>query len=239
MKILRRALFFCLFLNVYHFAFAQQVPEFGQFTTEEIAMKECSFDKTAEAVILLDKAISNYDDQYNLITGRRIRLKILKEKGISRGNIKIFYTHRNDFENIGRIKGIVGSKDENGNLEFTKLELKSIFKRKVNENYSELTFAMPNVKVGSIIEYEYESIMDSYSGLQDWYFQSDIPTVLSSYNLYIAPTLEFTYIVRKSEFMPATVQPEPSEGRVYFEMKNIPGLRDESYSTSYRDFYKG
>ncbi|MGZ5191471.1 MAG: transglutaminase-like domain-containing protein, partial [Flavisolibacter sp.] len=44
------------------------------------------------------------------------------------------------------------------------------------------------------------------------------------------------YFVRKSEFMPATIQPDNSEGRVYFEMKNIPGLRDESYSTSYRDF---
>lgn len=236
MKFLLHAFFFLLFLGLFYSPFAQDSPDFGWFTPEEIALKECSFDKGAEAVILLDKAISNYNDSYNLITLRRTRLKILKEKGISRGDIKIYFRHKDDFESIGRIKGIVGSYDENGKFEYTKLESKSVFRRKINDYYSEVTFAMPNIKVGSILEYEYESLMDHYGGLEDWYFQSEIPTVLSSYNLHIAPTLEFTYFVRKSDFMPATIKNETGEGRIYFEMKNIPGLRDESYSTSYRDF---
>jgi hypothetical protein len=236
MKLLQRTIFSLLFFIASYFSSAQEITEFGQFSFNEIDMKECSFDKGAEAVILFDKATSNYNDQYNLITERRIRFKILKEKAISRGNISIYFTSKNDFETIARIRGIVGSYDENGNFISTKLEQKSIFKRKINENYSEVTFAMPNVKVGSIVEYEYESRMDHYGGLEDWYFQSDIPTIVSSYNLFIVPTAEFTYSVRKSDFMQATVKPDPKEGSVYFEMKNIPGLRDESYSTSYRDF---
>ena len=168
MKSIQRFICFLLFFGLYHSPFAQEVAEFGQFTAAEIAMKECSFDKDAEAVILFDRATSNYNDQNNLVTTRNIRLKVLKEKGISRGNISIHFNSKNDFEFIIRIKGIVGSYDENGNFVYTKLEKKSIYRRKINENISEVTFAMPNVKVGSIIEYEYVSRMEHYGGLDDW-----------------------------------------------------------------------
>jgi hypothetical protein len=39
-------------------------PEFGKFTAEEISLKQCAFDPEAEAVILLDKAVVNHDDEY-------------------------------------------------------------------------------------------------------------------------------------------------------------------------------
>ena len=236
MNFIHRIAFVSIFLLSAPCSFAQEPAELGNFTSDEIALKECSFDKGAEAVVLFDKATSNYNDEYNLITDRRIRFKILKEKGIARGNIQILVQSKNDFETVSRIRAVIGSPDGTGNLVYSKLEQKSIFKRRINDHYSEVTFAMPNVKVGSIIEYEYESRMNHYGGLQDWYFQSDIPVMLSAYRLYIVPTAEFRYIVRKSHFMHVTIEPDPKNGRVYFEMKNIPGLRDESYSTSYRDF---
>jgi hypothetical protein len=99
-----------------------------------------------------------------------------------------------------------------------------------------MVFAMPNVKVGSIIEYKYQSVMQHYGGLRDWYFQEEIPVVLSSYHLYILPNTVFNYVVKKSSFMEMTVVPNRDNGSVLYEMKNIPGLRDEAYSTSYRDY---
>ena len=62
-------------------------PRFGEFNAEEIAVKQCAFDPEAEAIILLDKAVANYDDDYHLLIERRIRIKILSDKGIDRANI--------------------------------------------------------------------------------------------------------------------------------------------------------
>jgi len=213
-----------------------KVPDFGQFLAEDFTLKECSFDKTADAVVIFDQATANYNDQYNLVTERRIRFKILKEKGIERGNIRITYYSKDKFETIANLEAVIATPDESGKLMWNNLERKSIYTRRLNNYYSEITFAMPNVKVGSLIEYRYTSVMDSYNGLDKWYFQKDIPVMLSSFNLYILPNVEFGYLVNKSAFMPVSIIPNNKEGRIVFEMKNIPGLRDEAYSTSYRDY---
>ena len=225
-----------VFLSAITTVFAQTtVSDFGQFTPAEFAIKECSFDKTADAVILLDKAIANYNDDYNLITDRRIRLKILKEKGIEQGNIHIGFYSGDKLEFIRRVNAVIATPDANGNVTWNKLEQKSVYTRKVNEIYSEEVFAMPNVKVGSIIEYEYELVRERYY-LKDWYFQDEMPVVLSSYQVYIPPNAEFNYVVKKNSFMDINIVPLRDAGAVIYEMKNIPGLRDEAYSTSYRDY---
>jgi hypothetical protein len=218
-------------------AFCQtSISEFGQFSGAEFDMKECSFDKTADAVVLFDQATSTYNDEYNLITDRRIRFKILKEKGIERGDIHVRFYNKDRFEFIGRVDATIATPDASGKITWNNLEQKSIYTRKLNEIYSEMVFAMPNVKVGSIIEYKYQSVMQHYGGLRDWYFQEEIPVVLSSYHLYILPNTVFNYVVKKSSFMEMTVVPNRDNGSVLYEMKNIPGLRDEAYITSYRDY---
>ena len=104
-------------------AFAQtNVSDFGQFTPAEFEIKECSFDKTADAVILLDKAIANYNDDYNLVTDTRIRLKILKEKGIERGDIHIGFYSGDKLEFIRRVNAVIATPDANGNVTWNKLE---------------------------------------------------------------------------------------------------------------------
>ncbi|MFL5772691.1 MAG: DUF3857 domain-containing protein [Flavisolibacter sp.] len=234
MKIIYPVFSLLLFLMIPVFTKAQSDDHPG-FTAEEFAMKECSFDKSAEAVILSDRAVSNYNDNYNLVTTRKVRFKILKEKGIDRGNITIRFYSKDGFELITRVHATIATPGENGPV-WNKLEQRSIYTKKINELYSDITFAMPNVKVGSIIEYEYESTMEHYGGLQDWYFQSDIPVVSSSYQLYVVPNAEFRYFVRKNHSWPCNVKTDESAGWVSFEMNNLPGLRDESYSTSYRDY---
>src|SRR6187455_678307 len=96
-------------------SFSQMVfPEFGKFTTEEISLKQCSFDPEAEAIILLDKAVVNYDDDYHMITERRVRIKILNEKGLDRANIIIPFYHKDDFEYIGKVVAYTFNYDASG-----------------------------------------------------------------------------------------------------------------------------
>src|SRR5436190_24021395 len=81
--------------------FAQsELPEYGKLTGSDISLKECSFDPEAEAIILLDEAMTDYDDAYLMITKRRVRIKILNDKGISRANVTIPFYSGDDFEFI-------------------------------------------------------------------------------------------------------------------------------------------
>lgn len=212
------------------------VPDFGVFTAEEIAMKQCEFDKSADAVVLFDKASASYNDEYNLVTERRIRIKILKEGGVSRGDIHIPYYADEDFEFLYEIEAVVMNKNAQGGQTIDKLQNKSIYKKKLNKYYSEMSFALPNVHVGSIIEYKYRSHMKHFGGLREWVFQSEIPVALSSYNLTIIPNAEFAYTVYKSKFMIADVKPNKSNGSILFEMKNIPGLKEEAFMRARRDY---
>ncbi|WP_018616173.1 DUF3857 domain-containing protein [Segetibacter koreensis] len=230
-------LFFSVFLVSIKICRAQEeITEFGNFTPEEISLKQCDFDKDADAVVLLDKAVSYYDDNYTLITERRIRFKILKERGIERGNVNITYYSDAGFETISGIDAAVLSFDNAKNEVWGRLEQKSIFKKKRNNYYSEISFALPNIKVGSIIEYKYQSRMKNYGGLREWIFQTDIPVVLSSYDLTVVPNTEFQYSVHKSADMPIVVKPDSHAGSISFKMSNIPGLREEAYMGAARDY---
>jgi len=209
---------------------------FGEFTQQEMALKECAFDKEAEAVVLLEKAESNYDDHYNLVTEHRIRIKVLKEKGIGRGDIHISYYSDENYEYIGKIEAAVFNYDAGQKPVWNKLDRKSVYNKKLNKYYSEISFALPNIQVGSIFEYKYESVMKSYGGLREWVFQKDIPVLLSSFNLIILPNAEFTYSIYKNSFIPITVKPDSQNGSVLFEMHDLPGLRDEKYMSAANDY---
>ena len=213
-----------------------QLPEFGQITNEEINLKECDFDKEAEAIIIFDDAFTDHDDDYNMITTRRVRIKILNEKGLERGNIIIPFYSGNNFEFIKDIRGFTFNIDASGNHTYRDLDRKSIYIEKRNSYYSLVKFAMPAVKTGSIIEYSFVSVMKSYGGLEDWKFQSDIPTMKSCYMLQVVPTAEFTYSVQKMENYYILIKPIADLGRIYFEMNSIPALRFEPYMDAARDY---
>lgn len=231
-----KPLFCCLLLLAFSCTFAQSIPDFGIFTAEEKTLTECSFDKEADAIVLIDQASSDHDDQYRLITNRRLRIKVLKDKGISNADIMIRFYHDGDFEYISNIEAIVCNFDASGNANVQKVPGSQIFRQKINQFWSAVKFAMPGVKVGSIIEYRYTSNKKSYNGLDDWFFQRDIPTRHSSFSLVILPNYEFAYQVHKSEALPIKIESVKESGRIRFEMNNVAGLRDEPFMDSERDY---
>lgn len=213
---------------------AQVFPDFGKPTKEQINLNECSFDKEAIAVVLLDQAVSNFNDEYNLVTERHVRIKILKDKGVSASNISIPFYRQNNFENITGIEGLVWN-SENGSLTSQPLDRKNIYLKKVSEYMGEVSFAFPAVKAGSILDYKYRSTMKHYGGLRNWNFQREIPVLESKYMLYIIPNTEFSYRVFKRPDWVVNVKPEHDMGRISFSMENVPALGEEPYMDSRRE----
>src|SRR5437773_6662317 len=186
------------------------LPQFGVYSAEELNMKDCSFEKNAEAVLLLDEAYTDYDDNYPMITTRRIRIKILNERGLDRANISIRFYSKDDYQFIRNIEGITYTDEGTYTL-----NNKNIYTDK-GPLYSKMKFAMPNVKPGSIIEYKYEMLQKNYD-LDEWSFQSDIPTLKSCYLVHIHPRGEFSYVVTKKFNYPVVIKPIKDEGKIYFE----------------------
>jgi hypothetical protein len=212
----------------------KKLPEFGEFLYDDIALTRCPFDTNANAVIIFEEGFSNYDGDYNLVTQKRVRIKILNQRGADHGTIVIPFYSKDNFESIRNIEGI--SFNPGDREEKVLLNRKSVFTEKVNDKYSNIKFAMPNVKEGTLLEYKYESVMKHYGGLENWIFQSDIPTMRSSYLLQIPPNVEFSYVLATKPEYKVTVIPKSDIGQIYYEMNNLPGLRFEPFMDAPGDY---
>ena len=230
------SLFVACILLAATFSFAQQFSGYGIVNNQELNLTQVDFDKDANAVVLIHEAFSNYNDQRHLITNHHIRIKILKEKGFSLANVSIPFYRKDDFEIISGVEGMTINLVDGERVVNTKLDRKSIFTQKTNERIGEVVFTFAAIKVGSIIDYTYQSDMKSYGGLEDWDFQERIPVMLSKYSLVIAPNIEFAYRVNKTLDLPIVIKQGSFSDGVYFEMKNIPGLGDEPYMDARRDY---
>lgn len=225
-----------LLLAIVNLCMAQTtLPEFGDITEADRNLTECPFDKEADAVVIFDEASADHNDRYNLITTRRIRLKILRQKGISRGDIEIRYYSKDDAEYISDIEAYTCNYN-NGVADRKIVAPSSIYRQKINERWTQVKIAMPEVKVGSIIEYKYTTTSKNYGYLEDWYFQGELPVMHSHFSLVVLPNYEFAYRVHKSDHLPIVVKQEKGSGKIYFEMNNIAGLRDEPFMDAEKDY---
>jgi hypothetical protein len=232
--------------------FAQkEIPSFGKIDKADLLLKECEFDKDAEAYTLLNLGDVRYDitaSDFEIVTQRRTRIKILKEKGLDEANIKIRFYSKLNYESIKNISGITYNLDKAGNVVTTKLEKSSVYIKKINNQLSEVSFTMPNVKVGSVIEYKYIDEKKSIANVEDWYFQDDIPTRFSMYRILVPSIFRFVTqvlayqpveqknkIVNDNILYRANVISNRSEEKTYI-LKNIPALREEPFMGAEKDY---
>ncbi len=232
----RSAIFTLIIFSCTLSSSAQNFTPFAELTMDEVQLKQCSFDPEANAVVLLHEAHSDYDESYHLVTKHHVRIKILKEKGLSNADVSIPFWRKDGFEEVVVTNAATISIDGMGKIEQVKVGQRSIFTKKINERIGEVVFSFPSVKVGDVLEYEFQSIMKHYGGLEDWYFQEERPVMVSKYTLVIVPNTEFTYSVIKRPDFAVVVTPNAATNSVYFEMKNIPGLGNEPYMDSRKDY---
>jgi Domain of Unknown Function with PDB structure (DUF3857)/Transglutaminase-like superfamily len=241
MKVILLALTFSIHLLT---ASAQkETPAFGKVDKAELEMKECDFDKNAEAVVLFDvgevycslnlNAISNY---YSTRTefNRHVRIKILNNKGLDRANISIPYLSEKGMEEIRNLTAQTINMDAAGNPVITKVEKDAIFHKKINKRFSEVIFTFPAVKAGSIIEYKFKDEGDYV--LKSWYFQRSIPVKFSKYILDFPVELVVTATPKGMLPINMTEADKASHNIKAFTMTNVPALRDEAFISCDEDY---
>jgi len=210
----------------------QDIPPFGKVDKTELEMKECDFDDKAEAVVLIDDAELDYIDDVELT--RRVRIKILSDKGLDRANIHLAYRSEKNEQDIRGIEAQTYNLDASGNIVVTKVEKSLIYDKKLNKKQKERVFTFPEVKVGSIIEYKYKK---TGIGLIDWYFQESIPVKFSHFKLDFPQEVIVSVHPVCSRSYEEKNQTTASRYTKDYVMKNIPAFRDEQYIIN-EDFYK-
>ena len=232
--------------------FAQKdMPSYGKIEKADLQLQECEYDKDAEAYKLLDYGDVRYvrgKHLFQIQAERRVRIKILKDKGLDNANIKIKYYSQSNYETINDIAGVTYNLDDAGNVVTTKLEKSAIYRKPVTSKVSEVAFTLPDVKVGSVIEYKYTDSKESYASLDDWYFQDDIPTRMSVYKILVPSIFKFVNQVmayqkveqssstrHESMPLPQGIINYDSEEKTYI-VKNVPALRDEPYMSAAKDY---
>lgn len=252
MKTISSYLFFFVIITLQ--AVAQKgLPGFGKVDKADLEMTDCSFDKGANAMVLIDYGNIYYDrgtvgfSTFKTVYERRTRIKILKEKGIGYADVEITFFTNNNEEKIFKINANTYNLDAAGKITTAEVKKSAIYTKKIDGNYSKMIFSFPEVKVGSIIEYSYTVERETYN-LRDWYFQGRIPVRHSEYQLKVPQIFRFS--VQPSVFDPIEDKQEiitesisMDEGfmetkslKSNYIMRNLPGIKDEPFMGSPKDY---
>jgi Domain of Unknown Function with PDB structure (DUF3857)/Transglutaminase-like superfamily len=215
-----------------------KVPSFGKIDKADLEIKDCDFDLNAEAIVLLDIGEIQFAYVQNVgwqcEADYRVRIKVLKASAIDRAQIKLDFYTANRYQDITNVSGISYNLDATGNVAETKLEKSAVYKKAIDKERSEISFALPEVKVGTVFEYKYKMTRKSYSYIPPWTFQQSIPVRYSAYNIIIPEYFHFTVQTTKRQPM------EQKEGKVgngnWYIMRKVPGLKKEPYSAGLKDY---
>ncbi len=218
--------------------FAQdKLPSFGKIDKADLEMKDCDFDPGAEALVLFDVG----EIQYTYIEGTgwqseavyRTKIKIFKNSALNNAEIKLPFYSNNRYEQIINVSAISYNLDALGNIEETKMGKDAVYNKPLNKENSEISFAIPNVKAGSVFEYKYTMLRKFYGYIPSWVFQKRLPVKYSSYNLNIPEFFQYTsQTVRRQELE----QKETKFDGTWFIMRKVPGLKKEPFSSGFDDY---
>lgn len=242
-----------LLATVFQAVAQKGLPGFGKVDKADLEMTDCSFDKGADAMVLIDYGNIYYDrgtvgfSTFKTVYERRTRIKILKEKGIGYADVEITFFTNNNEEKIFKINANTYNLDAVGKITTAEVKKSAIYTKKIDGNYSKMIFSFPEVKVGSIIEYSYTVERETYN-MRDWYFQGRIPVRYSEYQLKVPQIFRFS--VQPSVFDPIEDKQEiitesisMDEGfmetkslKSNYIMRNLPGIKDEPFMGSPKDY---
>ncbi len=237
-----------LVLNSFLVANAQnESMPFGKVNQSDLDLKECPFEKDANAMVLFDKADVYFDQNFDIIMERHKRIKIFNEKAKDEANVRLEYYSISHYEDIYGLQAqTINSRD--GKPVIIKLEKKQIFTQAVDKFQSAIVFTFPDVQPGSIIEFKYQWKTPSFSNLPHWDFQDDIPVRYSELKTSIPDIFYYkTQYKTKQPFYKDKLGSESrsiangSESIGYtlnirtMALQNIPSLPDEPYMTSRYD----
>ncbi|WP_375561881.1 DUF3857 domain-containing protein [Bernardetia sp. OM2101] len=267
---MKRLFILLLLLNLFFFPISlsygqfskEHTSKFGKVSLEEVQMKKHDAFPEADAIILfetcksvtkIEKVPTNRGDFYKYITYIDIhkRIKIFNKIALDQGNVNINYTEERHYsadsegDNVTDIKATTYVEEE-GKIKKYELSKDDIFEKNVidksNSDYKEISFALPSMKEGCVIEYSYT--VERQLATNGWSFQHEIPVLWSEYYTMIPKVFGispihkggFEYEINKETTGEVF---DGGEGfltrNIHLAVKNLPAFKRELYMTSSAD----
>lgn len=221
--------------------------KWGKPTDQELNMTEYAADKDADAVVLYHKTDVSYvfiNNDFKVFYRVNTRLKVLKPEGKRIADGQIAYveneTNRSRHEIVAGLKATAYNM-ENGKLVKTKMDNSMTSVERLDKNQMVTKFSVPQVKVGTVIEYEYRIESDYYGNIRDWYAQRDIPVLYTCYELSIPEWFSFNieetgmnHMEKKEDSKPMTLLFSGGTEHILtnimtFIGRNLPALKDDDF----------
>ncbi len=230
--------------------------DWGKVTMDEMKMTECSFDKNADAILLLDLAEVYYikeeagfytTGKFRITTAYYQRFKVLTEKGTDRADFTTRFNSKSR-EDIKNIKAYSYNL-ENGEIKKMALQPTDIHYSRVNEYETQVSFSVPSVKKGSVFEIGYDKTQYLSSTLPNWYFTSSVASLKSSITVGFLDAIDYyvnkhiqtnNYEERTTPFtsqidVPTTggqMSQELTGNAITYTTYNLPGFAADPYFNS-------
>ena len=237
---------------------SQEKFKFGNVPQDLLEMTVYEKDSSTSAFVVYEGKDVYYDwsassDNFGIVTEYVVRIKILKQDGVEYANQAIsFFKGRNpsDSDNIENLTGWTYNL-EDGKIVKEKLSKDYIFTEDVTEYWKRMKFALPAVKVGSVIEYKYKKKSPRFYDPENIQFQRSIPVQYSRFIISIPEYFKFNREVKGYEPIKTTFKPTNLNFHIgnaflncsgeesIFEVFNLPALKEEDYVWNADDFMSG
>ena len=232
----------CLFLTS-----ILSAQKFGKVPDELVKESVFPGDSTADAAYYVSNSKVWYQfTSYNeviLNMEYHYRIKVYQVEGEQYGNFDILlYKTSRDREKIRNLEAYSYNYVD-GKVVKTKLEKKQIFEEELSENYTKKTFAVPNVKPGSVIEVKYKLQTPFFYSIPKWYFQKYIPVVQSKFELTVPEYFVLTPV--PTGVFPISRKQEDVSGSRHNEIKHtlsasdLPAMKEDEYVLNADDYRAG
>ncbi len=184
-----------------------------------------------DAVILLHKG--EIDDTFTTTLSKEkslYRIKVLSRKGVEDwGTVKISFDPQE--ENVGDVEASVWNPD--GTVH--ELDKDDIHKKKVSRKWgrkvTEISFALPGITEGSIIEYSFYRTYKETQRIYNWYSQHESYCMHSEVTFVPWPTRRWGYAGGNMHARPSLEMGRKGGKKcVTYVSKNIPPLPKEEYA---------
>jgi hypothetical protein len=241
----------CLFISFLFsplFLFGQSTAsaiKWGNVSEEERSMTVYEKDTSAAAVVLADLGAIMLDKNetggYEAFLNRHCRVKIFNENGYGEADISLPFYHYEKAERIDNIRAQTISPD--GTV--TKLNKKDIFTERINDYWSAIKFALPDIQPGSVIEYSYRHSTNRIVSLFSWDFQKSIPVAYSELQVDLPGHMDYFMMAKGSSYLKIDSWKGFSEkhGLLNFErrmgkmaVENAPALKEEAFVTTIENY---
>jgi transglutaminase-like putative cysteine protease len=220
---------------------AQPEMKWGDIPDELLDMTEYPADPDAAAVIVGDIGEATVSSRWDVRFERHRRIKILSEAGYDLGTVSLVYVDEDGLERVSAIKGQTFVREPDGRVRRVKLDKGSIFHEDLPGGRKRVTFTLPALAPGAVVEFQYRIDAESPFFIPRWYFQDEEPTLYSAFEVESPGTLAYTFItqgnpdfVERSEERGVRTDGKTSHRR--WAVASVPALREERYMTTLEDY---